>query len=412
MDKKRILILILFITSIIVIGLLLYFMFFKDLLGPPPVDNTNTANGNGVFPPITNGNISVVGNDNQPVGLPDYFGDTIDVEAPTDIARGGLTNVTDYDDKKVLGLQTGPSGTMFYDENTGLFYQLKDGEINPLSDKKFYNVDTVNWSDQGDKAVLEYPDGSNIVYNFKTNKQVTLPRELTDFAFDISGNNIAAKWYGDNDEENWLMMGDADGTDFQLIEPMGDRGHNVEVDYSPDNQTVALVRSAASSNTQTILPIGQHSENFKSFTVDGMNFESTWAPTENSLLYSVAGGDNDYKPTLWLTSGENQVLGTSHLDLQLSTWTHKCAYNDTGTSIYCAEPINLPRGSGLYPEIARGIPDVFYRIDLRSGQKIPLAAPVGDQPFYSASSVFLSEDESTLFFVDERTQQLKSIRLK
>ncbi|MEK7584519.1 MAG: hypothetical protein AAB490_04700 [Patescibacteria group bacterium] len=409
MDKRRILLVIAFILSVLVFGFLLYYFFFRDLGGPESLPNINA--GNGVLPTPINGNISVVGNENRNVNLPD-FGDRIDLDAPKDVAQGGLTNVSDYGSFRAENFVSTPVGTYFYDRQASQFFSLDGDRIVPLSNEKFYNVEDVTWSKDLKKAVLEYPDGSNIVYDFATKRQVTLPQELTDFSFDTSGKAIAGKWFGDNDEENWLMVSGADGSNLRLVEPIGDQANDVRVDFSPDSQIVALYRKPANANYQTVLPIGLRGENFRSFDVPGLKFESKWSPLGNALLYNVTTAENDYKPELWLTTGTNEVLGTTHLDLKLTTRAEKCTFDSTGNSIYCAQPVNLERGAGLYPEIAVGTPDTFYRIDLRSGQKIPLAIPVGTQATYSAESVFLSSDESLLYFVDGSTQQLHSIRLK
>jgi hypothetical protein len=260
--------------------------------------------------------------------------------------------------------------------------------------------------------VLEYPDGSNIVYDFSTNKQVTLPKELEDFSFNASATQVAGKWVGKTADENWLMVSNADGSNLRLIEPIGDRAHNVQVGFSPNNQIVAMVRRPADANNQAILPIGLLGESFQEFKVEGLKFESKWAPSGTTLLYNVSTPETGYSPHLWITSGTTETLGSSHLDLKLNTTIDKCAFDSTGSSVYCAEPTSLPRGSGLYPELAEGVPDAFYRIDLRSGQKIPLALPVGSQLGYSAGSLSLSADGSLLYFVDSTTNRLHSIRLK
>ena len=392
-----------------VFGFLLYYFFFRDLAGPEGPANVNT--GNGVLPIPTNGNISVVGNENRNVSFPD-FGGRIDLNAPRDVARGGLTNVSDYGNFQVQNFVSAPAGTHFYDRQASQFFTFDGVRIVPLSDEKFYNVQAVTWAKDLKKAVLEYPDGSNIVYDFATKRQVTLPQELTDFSFDTTGKAIAGKWFGDSEDENWLMVGGTDGSNLQLVEPIGDQSNNVHVDFSPDNQIVALYRRPANADYQTILPIGLRGENFRSFDVPGLKFESKWSPSGNALLYNVTTAKNEYKPELWLTTGTDEVLGTTHLDLKLTTRVEKCTFDSSGDSIYCAQPVSLDRGAGLYPEIAVGTPDTFYRIDLRSGQKIPLAVPVGSHAGYSAESVFLSSDESLLYFVDAVTQQLHSIRLK
>jgi len=408
MDRKKILLVIGFVVAVIVFGWLLYILFFQP---SGPADVNVNDNVNGVLPQPISGNISVIENRNENVSLPD-FGNTIDLTAPTDIARGGLTNVVDYGDQAVQDFTAGPGDAVFYNKDASQFFRLDGTRAVPLSDQKFFNVESVTWAQNLDKAIMEYPDGSNIIYDFTTERQITLPHELTDFSFNSNGESIAGKWFGDTDDENWLMVGDANGSNFQLVEPLGDRGHNVEVAHSPNDQVIALVREPVDANTQSVLPIGVYGENFKSFNVDGLKFESEWSPVGNALLYNVTTADNNYNPELWLTTGDTQTLGTSHLNLQLNTRAEKCAFSSSGTSIYCAESTNLPRGSGLYPELARGLPDAFFRIDLNSGQKIPLAIPVGSQTAYTAESVFLSGDESQLFFVDEITGRLHSIRLK
>lgn len=66
MDKKRIALIIAFILSVVAIASLLYYVFFRSLLGVQP-DNANQINVNGVFPDITNGNISILDNTNRDI---------------------------------------------------------------------------------------------------------------------------------------------------------------------------------------------------------------------------------------------------------------------------------------------------------------------------------------------------------
>ncbi|EKD43239.1 MAG: hypothetical protein ACD_72C00397G0002, partial [uncultured bacterium] len=59
----------------------------------------------------------------------------------------------------------------YYNANDGKFYHLTaDGQIKTLSDQTFYNVQQVTWAKNNDKAVLEYPDNSKIIYNFEKQK--------------------------------------------------------------------------------------------------------------------------------------------------------------------------------------------------------------------------------------------------
>jgi len=175
---------------------------------------------------------------------------------------------------------------------------------------------------------------------------------------------------------------------------------------------VALFRKASDIGSQSVYPIGQNQENFSSFTVDGLKFESKWSEGGSKLLYNASSAGDDYNPRLWLTDASTGRLGESQTNLQVNTWADKCAFGSGDSSIYCAVPSYLPRGAGLYPELAKGIPDLFYRIDLNSGVRVPLAIPIGSKESYSAQNLFLSPDGSILYFVDSTDNRLHSIRLK
>ena len=74
--------------------------------------------------------------------------------------------------------------------------------------------------------------------------------------------------------------------------------------------------------------------------------------------------------------------------------------------------MGLPRGAGLYPEIADRYQDNFYSIDLSTGIKNLIASPVGARGSYSAHNLYTSSDGTKLYFMDKKTGTLQSIRLK
>jgi sugar lactone lactonase YvrE len=80
--------------------------------------------------------------------------------------------------------------------------------------------------------------------------------------------------------------------------------------------------------------------------------------------------------------------------------------------MFCAVPQGLPRGAGIYPEIAYQYPDNFYRVDLNSGVKTLLASPVGSEGAYSGYNLTVSADGTILYFTDRNSGTLQSIRLK
>lgn len=407
MNIKKILLVLAFVFFVFGVGFALYWVFFRSSSTPNSIDpNFNPGGVPGVNQNTGNNNVSTT---TIPSNSP---WQTIFKDKISQVANGGLTEVKTLNDNKVSGIGKTSGGVKYYDQTKQQFFKINgQGQPELLTDKKFFQVSNVLWSPKDDKAILEYPDGMNVLYNFRTNKQVTLPAELANFSFAPSGQQITATWLGTNEEDNWLVVANDDGSALSLLEPIGGEEANVQVGFSPDSQVAALFRKSVDLQRQEVYPIGLHGENLNSFVVNGSGFTSQWSPAGNSLLYSVHSESTDYLPNLWVTNGQTSRLGDLKVSLNLATWPEKCTFSGEN-SLYCAVPQGLPRGAGLYPEIANSYPDNFYRVDLSTGAKTLIASPVGDLGGYTAYNLFISDDGQFLYFTDQDSGLLQSIRLR
>ncbi len=287
----------------------------------------------------------------------------------------------------------------FYNESDGKFYHVKkDGTTESLSEKVFYGVSQTTWANNSDKAVLEFPDKSKIIYNFEKDKQYTVPSHWEEFSFSPDDDKIAAKSIGYSPENRWLLTVDDDGTDTRLIEPMGENADKVTVSWSPNRQVIAFSKTGSNdlgAYRKEILLVGQNSENFKSITVEGLGFDSQWSPTGQKLIYNVYSPASDYKPELWVVNSSGDYIGSGRELLKLNTWADKCTFADDNT-LYCAVPRSLPQGAGISPKIADGTPDDLYKIDLFTGFKSVINLN-GD---YSIKNIYFDKNENKLFFSD------------
>jgi len=398
---KKILIIAGFLIVAVIIGYALYYFFFnpptrQPYVSTPPAQQVPPQTLPGIYNDnvnrrvTTEGDLSLPSIERVPVG-----------SVISESARGGYTKVN-----KKLELGGYPTifsdgNLVYYDSTEGRFYKVGlNGVVSLLSSQKFYSVSNVVWSKSGQKAVLEYPDGTNIVYDFANNKQYTLPKEMQDFDFSPSGQMLAAEVIGENSDSNWIVTSDPDGGNIQFIERIGGESANVDINVSPSNQVVALFKDNAGADSQEIVFVGRQGENFKSLMTNGRGFQGQWTPDGNRLLYSTFRADNDFRPVLSIVGASGEGIGSNNIDLGLQTWAEKCTMAAAGSYAYCAVPQNLPAGSGWYPELANDLPDTFYKIDLSSGSVSLLAEPVGQELYYSASSLFLSADEKTLYFQD------------
>ncbi|MBN1585590.1 PD40 domain-containing protein [Candidatus Uhrbacteria bacterium] len=401
---RKLLVLLMMFAVVAAVGLALWYLFFR---GTPPALRPS---GEGPAVEVPPGGL-------QPsqTGEPTVIEPTVPGGLPpgvSDIAQGGLTAVSLAVPDRTSGASMDGSGNVsFYNRNDGRFYRL-DGDGNPvsLSGQQFYNVDSVTFDPKGSKAIIEYPDGSNIFYDFDVNRQVTLPKHWEGFDFSPDGERIVAKSLGLDASNRYLVISNPDGGGVRPVQELGDNAGKVTVAWSPNNQVVAMAETGQSFGVDSheIYLIGQNNENFKSLKVEGVDFRPLWSPDGERILYSVAGSTNDYRPQLWVTDGSGDNIGNNRRSLNVETWADKCTFVDSGT-LYCGIPNRLEDGWGLQPSLAAGISDTIYRIDVNTGARTRIATPEGS---HTIGSIMVSPDGRWLYFTDSGSGFLNRIQLK
>ncbi len=402
---KRILVITIFVVIVLVAGFGIWWYFFRPLLvpsvapAPPPTPVTPSTGLTPARPAAPRPSISVT------PGAPGAL--------PSPVAAGGLTSTTALTQTSVLAPSLAGDGStiQYYNRSDGKFYRiLPDGSAQTLSDKVFFNVSAVTWAGDRAQAILEYPDGANILYNFATGRQATLPRHWQNFSFSPRSDGIAFLSLGADQDSRWLAISSPDGSGSRAIEGLGNNADKVHVAWSPNDQVVAFSRTGLpqGANEQEILLIGKNHENYRSLIVNGIGFRPRWSPDGAKLLYSATSADNDWKPQLWIAGATPANIGEGKTGLGLATWADKCAFANPGT-IYCAVPTNLPRGAGLYPAIAANTPDQLWKVDLRTGARQLIAIPSED---HTIDTITISNDERSLYFTDKISGQLYKIDLK
>lgn len=399
MDKKRILIAVGFLALCIGLGYLIYRIFFKSSFTTEiPRDQFATSTP-GEFPQAGEGR--PLGTGISPTTTLPSGGSRPISGQPTTETPGAVTRIVS---DSIEGVSGAKAGMRYYNTQDGKFYRIgPDGKPIPLDDTVFFNVQSVSWAPQKNEAIIEYPDQSNIYYNFETRRQVSLPRHWEEFSFSPSSDKIAAKSMGISSDGNWLISASPDGQNVKLIEAMGDNSNRVDVNWSPNQQIIATSRTgdALGADQEEILFVGQNKENFKSITVEGRGLTSEWSPTGGKLLYSVYSDRSDYKPELWITNSQPGNAGTERKLLNVNTWADKCAFQDD-RYVYCGIPQSLERGAGFVPDIANNIPDNIYKIDTQTGAKTEI--PMSED--HVVESMFLGDDGQTLYFTDKNQSGL------
>ncbi|MCB9799031.1 hypothetical protein H6758_04900 [Candidatus Nomurabacteria bacterium] len=406
-EKKRIIFIIGFIIVTLVFGYAIYRVFFAPKEPVPYLDESPDY-GVGEFP------FAGEGEPQTPVTGPGVLPST-DTISPTQIISEQERLLAEQPTSRivseaVVSASVTASGNLnYYNPQNGKFYKVDaEGNIVPLSDEVFFNVQNVTWSPADDQAILEYPDGSKLYYNFATNEQATIPKHWEEFSFSKNGSRIASKSIGLSPENRWLVVANPDGKNVKFVEPLGDNADKVNVDFSPNGQIVGTSMTGASqgADRQEVLFVGQNGENFRSTMVEGRGLVTHWSPTGNKLLYSVYSASSQYKPELWIVNASPQTIGTGRKSLKINTWANKCTFENE-RFIYCGVPVSLDPGAGLEPSIADAIQDRIYKIDLQTGAQIEIPTP----ELYTIDSIQFDTKNRRLFFTDKIRSGIFNVQL-
>ncbi len=415
LNWQRIALLIGFILAVLLIGYGLYFIFLRPAV-PTTTPGDTTGAGTGSLP-TTNvgGGIPVAGNVNAtlPTGTQGGSGQP-GTEQPAEastIARGGLTQSSALTTSAAIRPTLSADGgrISYYDPTTGRFYQLTtDGRITPLSEEVFFEVQNITWSPSKSKAVLEYPDGANIVYDFNTKKQYTLPQHWKDFSFSPDSERVVVKSIGTSVDNRWLAVSDSDGSEATRLKELGDQDATVYNNWSPNGQIVAMYSEDINFDQQRLFFVGLNDENFQSTVIEGRGFQGQWSSSGDTLLYSVYSSETNYNPTLWIVDANAANTGQNRRSLKLQTWADKCTFaNDT--TVYCAVPQALVEGSGFFQDDLNVAPSDIYKIDLTSGIKTKIATPESN---LVAENIIVDKNQSNLYFTDRFDGRLYTVRLR
>lgn len=408
-----------FIVVTVLMGWALYKTFFSNsLVLVPEINNTGTsggglpAAGEGVGQIVTSTGSGLIPEnaDNVNGSRNPLNSEQPKTGDPTNVALGGLTKVETITKSPGIGSTLSNSGgVQYYNKDDGLFYKIdKDGNAVKMSDRVFHEVSNVTWAPSKNKAILEYPDGSKIMYNFDTKKQVTYPKYWEDLSFSPQSNQIIAKSIGLDPDNRFLTVASDDGSRVINIEPIGLNADKVQADWSPNNQIIATYTKGLDFDRQEVFFVGLNGENFKSTIVEGRGLNYTWSTSGDRLLYSVYNTNSEMKPKLWIVDAQGDTINTNRRSLEINTWADKCTFA-TNTEIYCAVPTTMEPGAGVVREVTDKASDELYKIDLETGNKTLIAVPNGS---FNVSNLMVSDKQDQLIFSDKNTGLLYKVKLK
>ncbi len=406
---KKIGIIIFFVLTVCLFAFFLYWFFYRPIFVPANPNGNNATSTAGQLPDAGTGGIrNTVSSTAGQLPSGNNINNTATNNSITPSGQKENTAIASLTNEPAYFSTLDSNGNViYYSSSDGKFHTIgRNNEISDYNSAVFYNVQNVTWSGERNKAVLEYPDGSNILYDFTTNKQITLPKHWQEFNFSPTDQQLVFKSMGLDKENRFLAIANENGTGARAIENIGGVEDEFTVNWSPNNQIVATVAKGKDLNRSEIYFVGQNSENFKSIIVEGRDFQGKWTADGSKIVYSVYDPSNNYLPTLWITDTNGDNIGANRKQLNINTWMDKCSFSGKD-KLYCAVPTSLPYGAGLDRTITNTIADQIYEIDLTTGAKKPIANTNNQ----SISQIIAPENSDYLIYTDTNTGRAYKLQL-
>ncbi len=403
--QKKVVYSAIFLLGVAAVAFLLWFVFFRQVKTDVIIaENVNGATGlPNINELLANINANINGVVNEEPVLPGI----------DQVARGGLTD-TDVLTPGVDALDPAISGDgtsmRFYNPDDDKFYRVDaDGNITQIGTAQFPDVESIAWGNTNDEVILEFPDGSNIYYDLRTDRQVTLPKEATEFDFSPTDSQISFKYLHVDKERRVLAVSNPDGSAARTLESLGENENIVKVEWSPTGKVAAQYSEFIDLYRQKMSFVGLKGENFKATVVEGRGLRTEYSPDGEQMLYSVYSNTTDNKAGLWIVDVDGDDIGKNRTELQVNTFANKCAFAGDGRYVYCGVPQDSKSGFGLVPDLLEDVSDDIYRIDTTTGLKTKIATPVDDEgnADYQVESMVVTDDGSSLIFQDSSGELVK-----
>jgi hypothetical protein len=265
---KKIIMIIGFVIVVLFIGFLVWRLFFQQtsiLPGEPEGPGSSITDGLPSSPDgtpiITDSTEPGTIKPGEDTPLSPQGTQEKETEGISKIAIGGITETTTIVKSHSLNPTPSKDGgaVQFYNKDDNKFYMVNDeGDLIPLSDKSFFNVSDVEWAPNKTKAVIEYPDQTKIIYDFTTNKQVTLPKHWEDFTFSSDSEKLVNKSLGIDPDNRWLVISNSDGSQTKVLESIGENDRWVIPSWSPNNQSVGMYTEGVDAERREVFFIGSY----------------------------------------------------------------------------------------------------------------------------------------------------------
>jgi len=338
--------------------------------------------------------------------------------AKTDTSNAQVNNssVSAVSDESVFG------ATLSADGNSLYYFLKSNGQLNQvdlngklekvLSTEQFSSLKKIVWNKPKNKVIVKTepaPGKSRFLYFDIAGKKVSVLKEnLDSVAWSNLGDKIIYKYYDPKTKKRTVSTADPDGKNWSDLTEFNYQG--VEISPIPGSSDISFWPSPNAFTSTSVNSISFGGGAKKEILKDKFGVDLLWSPDGARAAVSFTDQKGGHKTELALMNsqgGEFQSLG-------FATFATKCAWSADSKYLFCALPGDIPDTAVLPDDWQAGkisTSDTFWKVEAATGKKERLVDPEKIGGSYDALSPFLSKDEKSLFFVNKADGKLYKLAL-
>ncbi len=300
----------------------------------------------------------------------------------------------------------------YYAKDSGKAYQVDlDGNNKQvLSNKELPALSEVIWSPNRSKVISKLSQGGSAkfyYYNYKENKGVALKENLDTVVWQ-NDNKIIYKYYDPKSKERTLNIADPDGSHWKTIASLDQK--YITTAPIPESSLISFWNKPDAFSESILQSVPALGGETKTILKGKFGGDYLW---NNKGTYALLSHSNE-KGGSKIQLGLLQYGNGEYKSLEIPTFVSKCAWSKDDAFIYYSLPGSIPENTVLpdkYDANTFTTIDTFWKVNITTGEKTRLVDLDKIKTPFDASNLFLSPDESELFFVNKIDSKLYKIAL-
>jgi Tol biopolymer transport system component len=304
----------------------------------------------------------------------------------------------------------------YYTRYNGNVYEItvEGADKKTVSSIALFDLENVFWSPDKEKVISKfYKDGKTTFYTYAydTKSEKKLADGVDSVSWSNLGDRIIYKYFDSRKNKGNISIADPDGGNWQNL--AGVPWRYVSLAPVPQTSLVSFWNEPDSFSETALETVGVAGGKTKKIFSGRFGADYLWAPDGSRILISSSDSKGSSKMTLAVANSN----GGEYQNLNIPTLTSKCVWSENNKTVYYALPGSIPDGSVMpndYQAKKITTQDTFWKVDVETGKQerlIELEEIGESNKTFDAGDLFLSPDEDILFFVNRADGKLYRIDL-